>query len=103
MACTFHDVEIGTWPGLVQLPGIFQWAGHVVAPVDADTRTVLELVRVTHELPFFQPARMHEVVVFDAGEGDRIVRVVELRGIIRIRQERDRLALPYAPGNSAFA
>ena len=39
-----------------------------------------------------------EVVAFDAGEGDRVVRLAEGGDARRVGQERERRALPHAPG-----
>src|SRR5689334_13768142 len=71
MAGTLDDVEIGIRPDLRKLPGIFERAGHVVATMHDDARKALELHRIAQQLPFLEPAAIHEIVVLDARKGER--------------------------------
>ena len=98
MPRAFDQVEFGFWPGLVQRPGIGRRAWHVVAAVDNDAGDAVELVRIAQQLPLVQPAGIDEIVVFDAGKGVGIVFLLERRRGRRLRQKRDRFALPDAPG-----
>jgi hypothetical protein len=56
-------------PGLVQRPGVFRRAGHVVAAVHDDARDAMELVGVAQQLSLVQPAGIDEEMVFDARKG----------------------------------
>ena len=85
-------------PGLVQRPGIARRARHVVAAMHDDAGNVLQPAGVADQLPVLEPAAMHEIVVLDAGEGDREILLAELAAGLGVGQQRDRLAFPQAPG-----
>src|SRR5690606_32762484 len=97
MAAVVDQVEAGIRPCLVQLPRGARGRAGVVAALDDGAWNAAQPMRVAQQLAFLQKAAIHEVVVFDAREGQR-------RGVIGMRklmfavgQERDGVALPLRP------
>ena len=73
----------------MQSPCIFGRTRHVIATVDDNAGDAVKLMRIAQKLAFFKPAFVDEIVVFDAGEGERIVLAVERIADRGIGEERD--------------
>lgn len=93
-----HQVELGLGPGAVQVPGGARRRADVVAALDDGAGNAAQLVGVADQLAFFHEAGVHEIVVLDAGEGQRrAVGGVALL-VARAGQQRDGAVFPLAPG-----
>ena len=93
-----HQMKVGAGPGAVQVPGGLGRAGHVVAALHDDAGNSGELAGIAKQLPLFEPAGMHKIVVFDARKRQRKVIVAVLGAGSGVGQQRDGLAFPQAPG-----
>lgn len=95
---TFDQMEGRLWPGVMQVPGGAQGAGHVIAAVDDDPRNVAQPIRVTQQLAGFQPAFVQEIVVLDPGKGLGKAVLAEMGDSLRLGQKGDGPPLPGRPG-----
>src|SRR5690606_31674693 len=80
MASIVHEVEGGFGPCLVQFPCGTRRCADVVTALHDDAWNVFEDTCIAQELSFFQETTVHEVVVFNSGEGQggRVVRMRQL-------------------------
>ena len=85
----------------MQIPGGLGRASSVVAPLHDDSGDVAQLVRVADQLTVLHPPGMDEEMVLDAGEGERVSRIVVAVRHRWIRQESNGFALPLRPGGGA--
>ncbi len=72
-----HNPVVGLWPGLMQGVRRRHRAGQVVTTLHDHARNVRQPVGIGEQLTLSEPARIDEVVVLDAGEGNRELRVGE--------------------------
>ena len=76
---------------------------HIVAAMHDHAGNVPEAVRGADQLIVgVEEAAVHEVMAFDAREGEGVMRLREAALALGIRQQRERLALPGAPGARRF-
>ena len=80
MARALNQFEARLRPRLVQGPGGFGGAGHVVAAMNDDAGNVGQYSGIGDQLTIVQPAAMREIMIFDPCEGEReIIRVMHRR------------------------
>ena len=85
-------------PGLVQVPGVGQRAHHVVAAMHDHPGDVGDAVRVAQQLVLdLEEAAVDEVVVLDAGEGQRELRVFVAVDEVVVHVQEAGGAFPHAP------
>src|SRR5690606_40764167 len=99
MAGIRYDAQIGSWPGLLQVPSILERCHYIVAAVHDPSRDAGKPVRVRDELAVArEKTAVDEVVAFDAGEGDRIIVGAEIADALGVAVEGEGRRLPDAPG-----
>ncbi|KAG1190673.1 hypothetical protein G6F35_013892 [Rhizopus arrhizus] len=90
-------MEFSFRPGAVQVPRGARGRADVVAALHDGAGDAAQLVGVADQLAFFHEAGVHEIVVLDAGKGQRgAVGGVALL-MARAGQQRDRAVFPPAP------
>lgn len=100
MTC-HHDSQIGTRQSSRQIDGRDVGAAHVVAALDDNSRDVGQLMGVAQQLPLNHEPMIDEVVVLDAGEGQREVWIRELLDVGWIKGQRRRRTLHVVQATAA--
>ena len=98
MAGIGDEVEAGAGPCGVEREGSARRADHIVATLDDGAGDVGDARAIGPQLAGCQPGIMGEVVVLDAGEGQREVRIGKAGAIDRGGQQCGGAALPERPG-----
>src|SRR3990170_1006535 len=91
--------ELGLRPRPVKVPGGDRRRADVIASLHDDATDVFQHTGITDELAVIEPAAVHEVVVLDAGKGEREARFGESRDDIWPAKQGDGRRLPGRPGD----
>ena len=83
-----RDHQLRLRPSLVQVPGVLRGADDVVAAVHDDAGNAVQAVRVAQQLVVdVEEAAVDEIVVLDAREAQREMRVVVALDEVGVQQE----------------
>ena len=93
------DCRIDRLPRLVQVPCAGRWCAYVVASLHNHGRNALETMHFADQLSFFKEPVMGEIVILNAGKGQRKEWIGKTAGI-RSGQQGNGAALPCRPGSS---
>ena len=75
MSGVVDDMQFGLNPGLMELPGIFQRADHIIASVNDDTTDALQASGIAENLIVLEKAVVDKVMVFDTCQTQRRKRI----------------------------
>src|ERR1700694_5093763 len=97
------DAQLGFQPGPVQAPGARHRAHNIVAALNDYTGNLPDLLDTLDQIILSrEEAIVHEVVAFDAGEGERKLRVSKSLNRVVVKEKLGSAAFPDTPCACGF-
>src|SRR6266850_7594170 len=97
------DAELRFRPGTVQVPGARHRAHNIVAALDDYAGNLPDLLDILRQIIVsWEETIVHEVVAFNAGEGERKLRVGKSLNRVVIKEKLGSAAFPDTPRASGF-
>src|SRR5438132_6083371 len=97
------DAQLGFRPGPVQVPGARHRANNIVAALNDYAGNLPDLLDILDQIILcWEETIVHEVVAFDACEGERKLRVSKSLNRVVIKEQLGRAAFPDTPRARGF-
>src|SRR5712671_3238342 len=97
------DAELRFRPGTVQVPGTRHRAHNIVAALHDDAGNLPDLLDILRQIIVsWEETIVHEVVAFNAREGERKLRVGKSLNRLVIEEQLGGAAFPNTPGAGGF-
>src|SRR5215212_4756538 len=86
----------------MQLIRRYRGGRNVVTTLNDDPRNIGQSVSIRDQLTFCEPAAMKEIVILDARESQRVIRIAEVSDKALIRLQGDSGSFPSTPGHTRW-